>query len=41
MAAAEGRPVTLVNAPGNGVADDKATYPYLPALIEYYLVRRR
>jgi glutamate---cysteine ligase / carboxylate-amine ligase len=29
--------VTLVNAPGCGVADDKATYPYVPALIEYYL----
>lgn len=37
MAAAEAGRVTLVNAPGNGVADDKATYPYVPALIEYYL----
>jgi carboxylate-amine ligase len=29
--------VTLVNAPGCGVGDDKAAYAYLPALIEYYL----
>jgi carboxylate-amine ligase len=29
--------VTLVNAPGCGVGDDKATYAYVPALIEYYL----
>lgn len=29
--------VALVNAPGAGVADDKATYAYLPQLIRYYL----
>jgi uncharacterized circularly permuted ATP-grasp superfamily protein len=29
--------VTLVNAPGNGVADDKAIYPFVPDLIRYYL----
>ena len=29
--------VTIANAPGNGVADDKAVYPYVPAMIEYYL----
>jgi uncharacterized circularly permuted ATP-grasp superfamily protein len=29
--------VTLANAPGNGVADDKALYPFVPALIRYYL----
>src|SRR6202034_2549237 len=29
--------VTIANAVGNGVADDKLTYTYLPALIEYYL----
>jgi len=29
--------VTLVNAPGTGVADDKAVYTYMPALIKYYL----
>lgn len=35
-AARAGR-VTLANAVGNGVADDKAIYPYVPAMIEYYL----
>jgi len=29
--------VTLANAVGNGVADDKAIYPYVPELIKYYL----
>lgn len=29
--------VTLMNAVGNGVADDKGTYPYVPDLIRYYL----
>jgi len=29
--------VTLANAIGNGVADDKAVYPYVPDLIAYYL----
>ena len=29
--------VTLANAPGNGVADDKATYAFLPDFIRYYL----
>lgn len=29
--------VTIANAVGNGVADDKALYPYVPRLIEYYL----
>jgi len=29
--------VSLANAPGNGVADDKAVYAYVPALIKYYL----
>lgn len=29
--------VTLANALGNGVADDKAIYPFVPALIRYYL----
>ncbi|MBV9351943.1 MAG: carboxylate--amine ligase/circularly permuted type 2 ATP-grasp protein, partial [Mycobacterium sp.] len=29
--------VTIVNALGNGVADDKAVYAYVPAMIEYYL----
>lgn len=29
--------VTLANAPGTGVADDKAVYYYVPKMIEYYL----
>jgi uncharacterized circularly permuted ATP-grasp superfamily protein len=29
--------VTLCNAPGSGVADDKAVYPYVPDMIRYYL----
>jgi len=29
--------VALVNAPGNGVADDKAIYVYVPDMIRYYL----
>jgi len=29
--------VVLVNAPGAGVADDKAVYAYIPRLIRYYL----
>ncbi len=29
--------VTLANAIGNGVADDKAIYPYVPAMIRFYL----
>ena len=37
--AAAGR-VVLANAPGNGVADDKAMYCYVPELIAYYLDER-
>ncbi len=29
--------VAIVNAPGNGVADDKAVYCYVPEMIRYYL----
>ncbi|MGE0547763.1 MAG: circularly permuted type 2 ATP-grasp protein [Kofleriaceae bacterium] len=29
--------VALANAPGNGVADDKAVYPFVPKMIEHYL----
>ena len=29
--------LTIANALGNGVADDKAIYAYVPAMIEYYL----
>lgn len=37
MAAARAGNVTVANAVGNGAADDKAVYAYVPALIEYYL----
>jgi len=29
--------VVIANAPGNGVADDKAIYAYVPEMIKYYL----
>ena len=29
--------VAIANAPGTGVADDKVIYPYVPAMIRYYL----
>ena len=29
--------VALANAPGTGVADDKAIYPYVPKMIRYFL----
>jgi uncharacterized circularly permuted ATP-grasp superfamily protein len=29
--------VTIVNAPGAGIADDKAIYSYIPEIIEFYL----
>ena len=35
-AAREGS-VTIANAVGNGVADDKALYPYVPDLVRFYL----
>jgi len=28
--------VTIVNAPGTGIADDKAVYTYVPKIIEFY-----
>ena len=31
------RNVALANAPGTGVADDKAVYAYVPRIIKYYL----
>jgi uncharacterized circularly permuted ATP-grasp superfamily protein len=37
MSAARAGNVTIANAVGNGVADDKAVYAYVPALIQYYL----
>lgn len=35
--AARAGKVSIANAIGNGVADDKAVYPYVPDLIRYYL----
>ena len=35
--AARANNVTIANGIGNGVADDKALYTYVPKLIEYYL----
>ncbi len=29
--------VNLINAPGTGIADDKAVYTYIPEIIRYYL----
>jgi uncharacterized circularly permuted ATP-grasp superfamily protein len=29
--------LALANAPGNGVADDKAVYPFVPEMIRFYL----
>jgi len=37
MAAVRAGTVTVANAVGNGVADDKAVYPYVPDMIRYYL----
>jgi uncharacterized circularly permuted ATP-grasp superfamily protein len=37
LAASRAGNVTIVNAIGNGVADDKAVYAYVPELIRYYL----
>jgi carboxylate-amine ligase len=37
LEALTGGNVTIANALGNGVADDKAVYAYVPAMIDYYL----
>ncbi|MFD0520975.1 glutamate--cysteine ligase [Paractinoplanes durhamensis] len=37
VAALHADTVTLANALGNGIGDDKAVYAYVPKLIEYYL----
>jgi uncharacterized circularly permuted ATP-grasp superfamily protein len=29
--------VALANAPGGGIADDKAVYPYVPEMVRFYL----
>ena len=38
--AARAGAVTIANAVGNGVADDKLVYTYVPDLVEYYLGER-
>ncbi|WP_171061480.1 carboxylate--amine ligase/circularly permuted type 2 ATP-grasp protein [Rhodococcus zopfii] len=40
LAALRAGTVTVANALGNGVGDDKAVYSYVPTLIEYYLGER-
>jgi len=37
LAAVRGGKVTLANAIGNGVADDKGIYPYVPDMVDFYL----
>ena len=37
IAAYQAGNVTITNAPGTGVADDKATYMYVPEMIRFYL----
>lgn len=37
MSAYRARNVVIANAPGTGVADDKAIYPYVDDMIRYYL----
>jgi carboxylate-amine ligase len=37
LSAVRAQTLTLANALGNGVADDKAIYAYVPQLIKYYL----
>ncbi len=32
--------VAIINAPGNGIADDKGIYYFVPKMIEYYLKER-
>ncbi len=40
VAAVRAGTLSLANAPGNGVADDKLLYAYVPQLISYYLGER-
>jgi uncharacterized circularly permuted ATP-grasp superfamily protein len=37
MAAFRAGNVALANAPGAGIADDKAVYPYVPEMVRFYL----
>ncbi len=32
--------ITIANAPGTGIADDKAIYSYMPAIVEFYTGRK-
>src|SRR3546814_1671100 len=32
--------ITIANAPGTGIADDKALYSYMPDIIEFYKIGR-
>src|SRR5690606_39454079 len=32
--------ITIANAPGTGIADDKAIYSYMPEIIEFYTGRK-
>ncbi|MBY8822509.1 circularly permuted type 2 ATP-grasp protein [Sphingomonas colocasiae] len=36
MSAWQAGNVTIVNAPGTGIADDKAIYSYMPEIVKYY-----
>ncbi len=40
LGAISGANLTIANALANGVADDKAIYAYVPAMIEYYLAEK-
>ena len=37
MAAYRAGNVTIVNAPGTGIADDKAVYSFMPEIVRYYM----
>src|SRR5260370_36692262 len=37
MSAYQAGNVTLANAVGTGIADDKAVYSYMPAIVKFYL----
>ena len=32
--------ITIANAPGTGIADDKAIYSYMPEIVEFYTGRK-
>ncbi len=37
LSALASKTVTVVNAPGNGIGDDKAIYAFVPQMIDYYM----